>query len=193
MHRLSYSFVLGYHGCDRKVAEDLLGGKDFKQSNNDYDWLGGGIYFWEANPARGLEFANELKNLKRGPKIENAAVVGVVIDLGLCLDLTTSAGLQQVRNAHEKLVEIAETAGFPLPKNSKDHSQRNLDCAVIRILHDVRKEAGEPPIDSVRGVFLEGEPLFEGSGFFAKTHIQICVRNPSCIKGVFRVPPGQLS
>jgi hypothetical protein len=59
VHRLTTGFVLGYHGCDRKVGERLLGGEALKPSNNDYDWLGPGIYFWEANPLRGLEFAGE--------------------------------------------------------------------------------------------------------------------------------------
>ena len=35
-------------------------------------------------------------------------------------------------------------------------------------------------------VFLEGRPVYEGSGFYGKTHIQIAVRNSDCIKGVFR-------
>ena len=30
MHRLSSAFVLGYHGCDRKVGEQLLDGKPFR-------------------------------------------------------------------------------------------------------------------------------------------------------------------
>ena len=60
MHSLSASFVLGYHGCDQAVGEGLLDGDDFKPSKNDYDWLGPGIYFWEANPQRGLDFAREL-------------------------------------------------------------------------------------------------------------------------------------
>jgi hypothetical protein len=41
-------------------------------------------------------------------------------------------------------------------------------------------------------VFIEGAPIYEGSGFFEKTHIQIAVCNPDCIKGVFRVPDAQL-
>jgi hypothetical protein len=48
LHRLSSSFVLGFHGCDQSVADDLLNGKDFVPSANDWDWLGSGIYFWEA-------------------------------------------------------------------------------------------------------------------------------------------------
>ena len=39
---------LGFHGCEKQLAmEILLQKKDFHQSTNDYDWLGSGIYFWE--------------------------------------------------------------------------------------------------------------------------------------------------
>ena len=54
MHRLSTAFVLGYHGCDQSIADRLLAGGAFRKSRNDYDWLGHGIYFWEANPLRGV-------------------------------------------------------------------------------------------------------------------------------------------
>ena len=49
------------------------------------------------------------------------------------------------------------------------------------------EQTGEPPFDSVRGVFFEGENLYPNAGFKAKNHIQVCVRNPNCIKGFFRV------
>lgn len=39
--------VIAYHGCDVETAERLLSGEPFKPSQNDYDWLGEGIYFWE--------------------------------------------------------------------------------------------------------------------------------------------------
>ena len=49
-------FLLGYHGCDEQVAENVLSGNDtLRPSTNDYDWLGHGIYFWESNPRRALE------------------------------------------------------------------------------------------------------------------------------------------
>ena len=44
---------------------------------------------------------------------------------------------------------------------------------------------GYTPLDSVRGMFTEGKAVYEGSGFMAKTHCQICVINPNCIKGYF--------
>lgn len=189
MHRLTAGFVLGYHGCDRKVGERLLGGDDFKPSNSDYDWLGPGIYFWEANPLRGLEFAGEPR--RRG--VREPFVVGAAIELGWCLDLTTTAGIELVTAAHQSLVAVTETARLTLPTNSEDSLRRNLDCAVMRRVHSILEEAGMPPVDTVRGVFIEGKPIYETAGFHTKTHIQITVCNPACIKGVFRVPKDQLA
>jgi len=195
VHTLATTFVLGYHGCDETVAERLLSGEDFRASTNLYDWLGHGIYFWEANPIRGLEYAKELKRkpVRGAGAITTPQVVGAVIDLGLCLDLTTAAGVDQVKIAHKRYVEIVNKAGAELPQNSEDMLRRNLDCAVIEQLHKIREDAGEPPIDTIKGVFTEGKPIYATAGFFRKTHVQICVRNSDCIKGVFRVPKRHLT
>ena len=188
MHRLASNFVLGYHGCDGSVADRLVQGSSFKVSKNDHDWLGPGVYFWEANPKRGLDFAHELKSRGRG-KITKPDVVGAVIDLGLCLDLVSQAGIEHYANAHKELKRLYGKAGTPIPANSKDLLRRYLDCAVMGTVHQMQKELKQPAIDTVRGVFLEGGPVFEGSGVYEKTHIQIAVCKPDdCIKGVFRVP-----
>ena len=194
MHRLTTTFVLGYHGCDESVAERLISGEPFQESINDYDWLGPGIYFWEANPLRGIEFAAELQNAPWGSDITTPAVVGAIIDLGCCLDLTTAAGIRQVRAAHASYISNCEQTGNVLPENSADQNylRRQLDCAVFTQLHQIREDDEDQPIDTVRGVFVEGEPAYEGAGFHARTHIQICVCNTSSIKGVFRAPDDQL-
>lgn len=193
MHTLTTSFVLGYHGCGASVAGRLVGGTDFKKSTNKYDWLGPGIYFWESNPVRGIQFAEELRSTKRGRKrIRKPAVVGAAIDLGLCLDLTTAAGIAQLKIAYNELVSISKKANFPLPRNHSDGLRRNLDCAVIEMFHRIRKESGADPVDTVRGIFIEGDRVYPASGFFEKTHVQICICNPDMIKGVFRVPDRHL-
>ena len=52
-------FVLGYHGCDRSVLNDVLTGKqDLRVSRNDYDWRGNGIYFWEYSYQRAFQWAH---------------------------------------------------------------------------------------------------------------------------------------
>jgi hypothetical protein len=191
LHRLSSSFILGYHGCDLGIGERLLSGSAFRPSNNDYDWLGPGIYFWEANPQRGLEFAKESSG-RRASSIRKPFVIGAVIEPGLCLDLTTSDGLDWVRIAYNSLVGVTQAAGLGLPSNSKDQLRRNLDCAVIRRLHAILEVQKLPAVDTLKGVFTEGDPLYPGAGFREKTHIQIAVRNQRCIKGLFRVPSDQL-
>ena len=191
MHRLTSSFILGYHGCDRTVGEALLRGESFKVSDNDYDWLGPGVYFWESNPQRGMEFVREA-SLRRGSKISKPFVVGAIIELGSCLDLTTSSGIDQIRIAHQSSLALSKAGGWELPRNSSDGLRRYLDCAVIRRLHGILEDNGMSPIDSVKGIFLEGAPAYPGSGFREKTHVQIAVCNLACIKGVFRVPPEDL-
>ena len=191
MHDLIGNFVLGYHGCDKQTAKKLLDGNEFKPSDNDYDWLGPGIYFWESNAVRALEFAKEA--LRRKEKAEEeAAVVGAIISPGFTLDLLSKAGQDAVGYAHSDLQKILALSEVTPPTNTPEPLLNYLDCAVIRHLHKVRELAGERPIQQVRGVFIEGKPLYETSAFYSKTHIQLAVCDPACIKGVFRVKQGDL-
>lgn len=190
MHRLSTSFVLGYHGCDTATAEALLAGEPFRQSVNEYDWLGQGVYFWEANPQRGLDFAREVM-LRNKSAIKTPAVVGAVIDLGLCLDMASLDAIRMVRDAYDSLKEATEILNAKLPENGTDLLLRRLDCAVITHLHAILAQ-DRIRLDSIRGIFVEGAPVYPNAGIYSKTHTQIAVRNLGCIKGVFRVPEEQL-
>lgn len=69
--------------------------------------------------------------------------------------------------------------------DSQDLLIRNLDCDVLEYLHTAMEREKSPAYDSVRGVFVEGKPIFEGAGIYDKTHAQICIRNPNCILGYF--------
>jgi hypothetical protein len=83
---LDYSrMVVGYHGTDAKIVRRALNGHTMRPSENDYDWLGSGIYFWEQGPNRALDFAHEMKNLGIG-NVQKPAVIGAYINLGDCLD-----------------------------------------------------------------------------------------------------------
>ena len=188
-HSLSPNLIIGYHGCEKKVAEKIIiKGENFKPSENDYDWLGHGIYFWEANPERALSFARDLQ--KRG-KINDPVVIGATLTLGNCIDTLNEGSLKAIKTAYDILSEKYKKANFNLPENKggNDLLKRELDCAVINTLHQLIAENGFPPADSVRGLFLEeGGRLYPNSGFYKKSHAQICIRKPEfCIKGVFRV------
>lgn len=42
---ISPGIVVGFHGCDRSVADVVLKqGGELERSRNAYDWLGHGIY-----------------------------------------------------------------------------------------------------------------------------------------------------
>ena len=55
----------------------------------------------------------------------------------------------------------------------------------METLHHLRREAGAPALDTVRGFFFEGRELHPGAGFRELDHIQICVRSPRQIIGYF--------
>lgn len=153
------SFVLAFHGCDQ----------------------------------RALEYATLLKEYPRksGPKVRNPAVVGAVIDPGYCLNLLDAKFLGLVREGYTAFATVSGKSGVPLPTNKavgthRELLLRDLDCAVINTVHRTRAEENLPPFDTVRAAFIEGQPLYPGSGFFDRNHIQICVRNRRCIKAYFR-------
>jgi hypothetical protein len=195
LSRLATSFVLGYHGCDEHIARKaVLDGDDILHSNKDYDWLGPGAYFWEADPQRALEWAKWKTDIGQ---YKSPAVVGAVIDLRNCLDLVSREDLEIFKEVHRSFVSVQKKAGLPIPKNKNpkgakdaDRVLRFLDCAVFRHLHEIIEKLSEEdpaiqPFDTVRGMFVEGGKIFSGSGIYKKSHVQIAVRNTSCIKGIF--------
>ncbi len=190
--RLHTSFVLGYHGCDKTVGEQVLAGQaKLTASNKDYDWLGPGTYFWEADPQRAWEWATAKAARK---EISDPFVIGAVIDLGHCLDLMSRVTLEALRDAYDLFAQMHRAADdnreMPVNKGKDgDKLLRYLDCAVIRTLHQVLQDQRKPAYDSVRGLFAEGGELFPGSGFHRKTHVQLAIRNEALIKGTFRVAP----
>lgn len=139
------------------------------------------------SPERGLAWAKESK------KFKNPYVIGAFIVPDLCLNLTDYGVKDEIKRAHTSLVErICAASNIDVPQNDKQENgvflRRELDCAVIETLHNLREEFDLQPYDTVYGVFEEGGSLFDGSGFREKTHVQIAVRNIERILGYFRVP-----
>lgn len=193
-YEIQPSFILGFHGCDKRVGEAVLCGDllHLKHSENDYDWLGSGIYFWEGNPARALQFATERQKGYRNSKgkITEPFVLGAIINLGHCLDMADSSAIAQVKDSYQRLLDMAKGYGAKLPDNDDGLKTRRLDCLVFNALHNLREEADLAPYDTVRGLFWEGNPIYPHSGVGESNHIQICVRNTTHILGYFRpVPP----
>jgi hypothetical protein len=122
--------LFGFHGCRKDVYNTVIKkSRPLEPSHNSYDWLGNGIYFWENSYARAFDWAVAYYE-------DDAAVIGAVIDLGYCLNLTDYQNAEYIRNGYLVLKAEYGDEGTPMPqnknaKNSDDWLIRDLDCAVI--------------------------------------------------------------
>jgi len=197
MYDFRPNLVIGFHGCEDAVKQKLINSSSSIQiSQKPYDWLGHGMYFWENNQDRAMEWATEKQ--KRG-EIKTPAV----LQLGYCCDLLDSRYVQLLKNYYGLMADYYNAMGQDLPENKdlkndyyKDKILRVLDCRVIEYMHNEIYEQYKEDIsvkgfsdlkifESTRCVFTEGGPAYAGAGIFEKSHIQICIRNPDCIKGFF--------
>jgi hypothetical protein len=182
--------ISAFHSCDRSVGLRILNGEDdLIASDNEWDWLGPGIYFWEQNPGRALEYAVECAagRQKNKTRIKTPFVIGAVVELGNCLNLLEPGSIDTVKKAHDKFIETCKYDGKSIPTNKG--AIRKLDCSVIRYVHKSNNENKLPPYDTVRSAFNEGSQIYPDSNFYDRLHIEICVRNTSLIKGYFLPRP----
>ncbi|MCG2613731.1 hypothetical protein LZZ85_05545 [Terrimonas sp. NA20] len=202
MYNTRPGLLIGFHGCDKVLQQQLLlDSTSIPISNNPFDWLGHGMYFWENNYDRALEWA--IKKCDGGDRVSEPAVIGAVIDLAHCCDLLDDHFIRMVSLSYDLMATEYASIGRSLPVN-KDaagdpHSDKLIrfrDCATVEFMHKRFRNAianqiisegytSLKPFDSVRSVFLEGGEAYPGAGISAKSHIQLCIRNPNCIKGFF--------
>jgi hypothetical protein len=181
--------VIGYHGCDREDGVLAISNrKPLRPSNQKHDWLGNGTYFWESDLQRAREWAEYKRDHN---KCKEPFVVGAIIRLGNCFDLTRRSNLDILASAYQGFAAAQAAAGVKMPENknspnvrSRNKVIRTLDCAVLNYLCETISETGQD-FDTIRGVFVEGDPVYDGSEIFHKTHVQIAVRNPDCIEAMF--------
>lgn len=196
--------VVAYHGCDITTRDDLVAGRTQpKSSDNKYDWLGPGFYLFEGDRERAAAFAAaaaaDPSRLLTAQPIAEPAVVGCIFTLQRCLDMTTRQGLFEFEQARERFDQSMEEkkTGKPAPVNvppkqpGEDVLLRHYDSAVINFLHTARDDESKDGYhyQAVRGAFRQGAELAPNSGFHKDSHIQIALRDFSCIVGWF-LPTG---
>ncbi len=172
--------IVGYHGCEESVARRLVAGEPPEPSENSYDWLGAGVYFWEFGFDRASRWAQR--------KCTEPAVVGAIIQLGKCFDLADTRFTAELADAYALFNSVYKSQGTDPPANeggAPDHPVRKLDSAVINFYLASLEEQGQS-YDTVRCPFEEGGAAFEGSRIRLETHTQVAVRELDCILGFFR-------
>jgi len=93
----------------RQVGERVLAGQgELKASENAWDWLGNGFYFWENNPRRAREWA---QSVKRNPSLSKARgeqpfAMGAILDLGAAWAAESAVAVATGNSANEPLLVI---------------------------------------------------------------------------------------
>lgn len=142
--------VIGFHSCDREIGLRILNGRDWlRPSNNSWDWLGDGVYFWEENPGRALEYAQESAQRKQFNlvRISTPFVLGAVIDLGHCLNLVERESLQILSEAYESLKMQRRLLGVLSPKTKATTAHLIVQSSNISII-PILKKGDRPMIPS---------------------------------------------
>ena len=197
--------VVGYHGTGLSTALRIVTRVEgFRWSRRDFDWLGHGVYFWEYAPQQAKDWA-ELRRRhfqkKKSPTAEDArranepvAVVASMIRLGCCFDLLDPENVRYLLNLFDEYRQSMDLAGESLPENNRKY--RKLDCAVFEYAYKlIQAKYERPSIDTSRGVYVPAggdRRVWDSSWISRNAHIQICVRNPSCILGTWLHDPTHL-
>lgn len=168
--------IVGFHGCTGESAEAILSSLRFLPSSRAYDWLGEGVYFWEYAPHRALEWAERLCAHRGG----EPAVIRATISLGHCLNLLDREHITPIRRVYDAFLAAL---GKRLPRNT-EQGAHYLDRLIIDAYCRAIAEQTTLPIQTVRGSFAEGEPIFPGSKILSMTHAQLAVRDTSCIQSI---------
>ena len=176
--------IRGFHATSRESAKGIFS-EGFKPSNNDHDWLGPGIYFFQ-DTIEGTR--NWAKNERKGGPITDLEIIGADIEYAGFVDLVEfgwgdvlTSYYEMLKKRHSKeFLEVSKKQKPYIPGESSNLAHP-LDCYVIRYAVGVLNKKRDEKVKAVRGVFLEGEPLYDGSHLLSRTHIQIAVIDATAI------------
>jgi hypothetical protein len=166
--------VVGYHGTSTANAIAILD-RGFRVSDNDYDWLGEGVYFFQDAPLRAWQWAAE-----QHP--QDPAVIRSVIRLENAIDLFDIKWFPVLKSAYQTFKQKYERNNLPLPYQSPARSKAHrLDCEFFDYITQLLISQDEK-VEAIRAVFIEGEAVFPNSAIFDLAHVQIAVKNTALIQ-----------
>ncbi|MFO0969415.1 MAG: hypothetical protein U0793_27985 [Gemmataceae bacterium] len=181
--------IVGYHGTRLSVAIDIVNRRRrFKYSRNRDDWLGHGVYFWEYAPQQAFWWAQ--RRARRQKWSEPIAILASMIRLGFCFDLLDPYNVKYLKTIHQEFVETQHALQRKVPQNANRF--KYLDCAVFQYAYAAVEGVSGQPVHSARAVYVptgEDRRVWTRSWISDNAHIQVCVRNPTCILGTWLYHP----
>lgn len=164
--------VYGYHGTSQTAAALIVHGT-FLPSNNRYDWLGDGIYFWEEAPERAWEWARQVYG-------DDAAVVASRLLLDSCMDLAERHWQEFLAEVYRSFAHERKQRGRAVPRQRPNSGSHPLDRVIINRAVVTLAQQGIV-IRVVRSPFREGKRLYPWSALYSHQHVQIAVRDTALI------------
>ncbi len=118
-------------------------------------------------------------------KSEHSSSVGALIELGHCFDLLDVRFTGLLHGMFPDFKATLEAEGNVEPANDPVNKFHRLDCAFLNWAIPIVERGSGVRFQTVRGVFIEGEPLYPSAQIFMHSHIQIALRDPAAIVGFF--------
>jgi hypothetical protein len=109
--------MFGFHGTRADIARKILDEQHMIPSDHEYEWLGRGVYFWEDDPVRALQWAKD-----NFPGVE-VSVIQARIRRGVCLNELTEAHRAIVKKAEELLLKEVAREGRSVSTNPLSSSR----------------------------------------------------------------------
>lgn len=161
-------------GTRLEYAQKLVA-EDFRPSENDWEWLGHGVYFWQDAPERAFAWAREWHGRKgyKGP----IAVVAARIQLLDYIDLLDQAGMRLVTDYASALQKkVADEVRLL----SNEYPMHRLDCEFFNSITTMLLSEGIE-VRGYRAACVEGEPITHGSPIYDRSHVQLAVIDQTTI------------
>lgn len=162
---------IGFHGTNIDSANSILSSNKFLDSQDEEEWLGTGVYFFENDVQQAVNYIYKAK------KVANYKSIQVNINTNKLLNLVDTKTNEQFNNFAKKFQNRYKTR--------KDHTQRKLINAVI--LDAMYKLE---PYEVVRGVFPVPNTNYAPRTNIQPMQIQVCVRKHDCISNIKEVEVG---
>lgn len=132
--------IIGYHGTKLSTALEIVSRtSSFRPSNNDDDWLGHGIYFWEYAPQRAWEWAAERYK-------GEVAVLGAMIRLGnerYPRDMADEAAARPIADSAEAMTSRLDRVIARATKLTTEQRASALARAGLIKTSEIRKTAAK--------------------------------------------------
>ncbi|MGH2558955.1 MAG: hypothetical protein ACRDJH_07815 [Thermomicrobiales bacterium] len=186
--------ILAYHATTREAWAQIQADNRLKESDRHYDWLGRGVYFWQAGPARAWVWKvhQQLpKHLRATPDQVIVLEVELTWNPAECVDLLDIYWYRYLLGRAESIISFwSDSLGWD-PDRIDRELQRNaeidtaqphaFDCRLIDSLCEDLFDLYGLEVRAVRGAFQHLARLYAHSAFRYGDHVQIAIRHPAMI------------